>query len=78
MFNYVITAKAWNGTKASTHWIGNKQLEDKIHSSVLEILWMRNKPRAAVVVFRFRTGDWRMYSPRFRGLANMHLNEFQP
>ena len=56
----------------------NKQLEDKIHSSVLEILWMRNKPRAAVVVFRFRTGDWRMYSPRFRGLANMHLNEFQP
>ena len=27
----------------------NKQLEDKIHWSVLEILWMRNKPRAAVV-----------------------------
>ena len=56
----------------------NKQLEDKIHWSVLEILWTRNKPRAAVVVFRFHTGDWRMYSPCFRGLANMHLNEFQP
>ena len=55
----------------------NEQLEDKIHWSALEILWMRNKPRAAVVVFRFHTGDWSTYSPCFRGLA-MHLNEFQP